>query len=639
MCGINGIVINKTEKHFPQAKSIIQTMNNDIIHRGPDSDGFFENHTENIAVFLGMRRLSIIDVEGGSQPFYSEDKSIVIVFNGEVYNFLILREELIKDGFTFISNSDTEVVLKMYEKYGVNCLSYLNGMFAFSIYDHRNRKVFIARDRVGEKPLYYYKDDKLLIWASELKSIKRNFDLGFEINKDALRLYFSLTFIPAPYTIYNNIFKLEPGCYLEYDLHKNTLVKNKYWDIVKPTDQSIISDYGSAKKAVKEILFDAVEKRMITDVPLGVFLSGGIDSSIVAAIMADVNQQKRINTFSIGFTDKRFDESERAALVANHIKSEHHLYILNYNDLIHSIDDIILNYDEPFADSSALPSYWISKQARRSVKVALTGDGGDEVFGGYNRYLIKYYSDKIQQFLPNKSLRKHLLNFVNWLPHEKENRNGIIARLKKMLNASGNDDLTNFSSIISLGFQNEELTQLFDSKNEAAISVLEFIRSFSDNYATFDSLKMMRYIDKNISLDGDMLVKVDRASMLASLECRAPFLDYRLFELSNRLPDAFLINKRLEKKKILRDTFEDLLPSGLFELPKKGFGVPVGQWLSSELREQLLKLSKREFIQQQGIFNYSCIENLISDHVAGRKDNTFKLWTFFCFQKWYIANM
>ena len=624
MCGINGIL---TLIPNPGITADIRLMNNQIIHRGPDDEGY-ELYEDRLA--MGMRRLSIIDLEHGHQPLFNESRDISIVYNGELYNFRELRAQLQLEGHTFHTSSDTEVVLRMYETWGAEMLSMLNGMFAFSIHDARKGELFIARDRFGEKPLYYFNDDSRFIWASELKSIIAVHPELKQISPDSLSLYLTLTYIPAPYTIYKDVKKLEPGKYLKVSTKDLTIKTESYWTTnIEPAEQ--LKDYSVTKKELRNLLFDSVEKRMVADVPLGVFLSGGVDSSIVAAVMSAVSG-KKINTFSVGFENKRYDESERAELAASHIGSVHHNAVLNYAEILDELDQIVLNYDEPYGDSSCLPTWFVSKHAAKQVKVALTGDGGDEVFGGYTKYLLHTYGKMYQDLAP-AFLQKALGKVVKSSLWKSSDTRSLSSKLKKMIEATGNDTATNHLNAVSLGFKPHELELLLKKPLPTDLS-----RFIPVHTANTDPLKLARDIDIKLSLEGDLLVKVDRASMLCSLECRAPFLDHRLAEFTNRIPDQFLI-KGNNKKRILKDTFEDLLPAGFFNSPKSGFEVPVSHWFRNELKTDLLHTLSDENCSEHGFFNYAYITSLLTEHIDGNIDHSYKLWSLYCFQKWHTSNI
>jgi asparagine synthase (glutamine-hydrolysing) len=626
MCGINGIV--SRENSFDLKSRILQ-MNTLINHRGPDDDGCFINSK----IAMGMKRLSIIDVKTGKQPIFNSDKSKVIVFNGEIYNYLDLKNILVQEGMSFNTHSDTEVVLKSYEKFKYDVSKKLNGMFAFSIFDIKNNEVFISRDRFGEKPLYYTMSGNEFLWSSELKSIIDQKPELKKISKKSLHLYLSLSYIPAPFTIYENIFKLEPGSNIILNTSTLDFKINKYWDIKKINKKDQFSNYSSSKKKLNDLLFDSVEKRMISDVPLGVFLSGGADSTIIASIMAKITNQK-IKTFNVSYKNKRYDESERARQISKHINSEHHEFKLNYNDLIDELDEIILNYDEPFADPSALPTYFISKKTSNYVKVALTGDGGDEIFGGYNKYLIHSYGKIYQKFIPKIVSKKILEPSLELFYNRNNDTKSFKTKIKKLLDSIGGDGLNNHLNIIQLSFKKEDLLKLynnfpsFDTNN-----ILKTSLNISSDFFKSD-LKTARYIDFKISLEGDLLTKVDRASMLNSLECRAPLLDYKLANFSYSIPDKFLI-KFGNKKRIFKDTFDYLLPKNYLNSPKSGFEVPIGDWIKNEIKNDFLETLSKENLSQHSFFNISYINLLIDQHLSTQTDHSWKLWTLYCFQKWY----
>jgi asparagine synthase (glutamine-hydrolysing) len=632
MCGINILV---TKENHSQLSKSISKMNDSIIHRGPDDDGIFIHDQ----VALGMRRLSIIDLVSGNQPILSENKNIIIVFNGEIYNYKEIQQNLIDNGFKFKTNSDTEVILKGYEFYGIDILKKLNGMFAFAIYDISKKKIYLSRDRLGEKPLFYYCDHKTMIFSSELKSlisILPDFKISkLKLSKPAINLYFSLSYIPSPHTIYSNVFKLEPGSYMTVDLSIFKIEHTKYWnidnsDIIQPT-----LDYTSAKLKIHDLLFDSVEKRMISDVPIGSFLSGGVDSSIITAIMAKISSSKSINTFSLVSKNKNFDESVRSNSVSKYLKTIHNPIFIEDDELLCYYENILANFDEPFGDSSAIPTFFISKESKKFVKVVLTGDGGDEVFGGYNRYLMPTLSKNYKQFIPKLIHNKIIKPTINSIKQTSDKR-GLLFKVKKLINGVGDSEFEDIINIMSLGYIDNE-RKLLLNKDYYSNTNDDLLKPLYDSADKMSLLNKSRYLDLLISLEGDMLTKVDRSSMLASLECRAPLLDHRIVEFSFQLPSDFLI-KNHNTKYILKDTFKHLLPKGLFDLPKCGFGVPVGEWLRNEFKDDLINLTNSDFLNEQDIFNPYYLQNLVNQHLCRTNDHTFKLWTVFCFQKWYKNN-
>jgi len=621
MCGINGNLIYEEKSLLED----INAMNNLIIHRGPDDDGVFFETNKSFSVALGMRRLSIIDLSNGNQPMNSVDEKVIIVFNGEIYNYKVLRSKLEARNITFKTNSDTEVILKMYLEFGVGSFSQLDGMFAFSIYDKRTNKLFITRDFFGEKPLYYSTVDENFIWGSELKSVKSQLKFYPEISKKGLELFFSLTYIPAPYTIYEGVYKLEPNKYIEYRIDKKQLSMHKLHK--KTKEPKFKGGFNNAKKTTKKLVEESVYSRSVSDVPIGTFLSGGVDSSIVSYCLAK-NTESKINTFSIGFEKKSFDETDKSRVIAKLINSNHHEFIINEKCLLSNLDNILENFDEPFADASALPTFLVSKKTSEHVKVALTGDGGDEVFGGYNKYYINNINKSYTNFLSKKT-HQFLKKMASPLLKTKDDNRGLRFKVRKAMDSI--DYNNNFYwNIISLGFKEHEINQLLKKQSNNIFEYYKKNLNLNESVSLYD----LRRIDKHVSLEGDMLVKVDRTSMLTSLECRAPFLNKKLWDFTNSLPDNYLIHKR-SKKYILKEAFKEVFPSNFLEKSKKGFGVPVGDWLRSFLKEELIHYTNKKFVEEQNLFNYPYIEKLINNHITGYEDNTFKVWSYYCFQKWY----
>ena len=487
MCGINGLIY-KTP--LIDIYSKINLMNNMITHRGPDDDGIY---TFDNCVAMGMRRLSIIDLSNGNQPMHNDAGDIVIVFNGEIYNYKVLKAELESSGTKFNTQSDTEVILRLYEKYGSNMLNKLNGMFAFSIHDKRKNQIFIARDRFGEKPLYYHYSNDKFVWASELKSIVTVFPELIQISHHALTLYFSLTYIPAPYSIYNDVFKLLPGHFLTINTQTFEKEVFEYWDINPTTEVDAGITYNAAQMQISDLLTESVEQRMIADVPLGVFLSGGVDSTIIAAIMANLSGQK-IKTFSVGYENKRYDESVRAKQIANHIGSEHHEYMLDYTHLLDKIDEIVINYDEPYADSSCLPTWFISSKTVQHVKVALTGDGGDEVFGGYNKYMLPSYRKKVKKYVPEFLDPILTSSTINKFLSRGDSKS-ILSKIRKVVNLLNEDTVSGHLGLMALGFRQQELNELLNTNTDFKL-LLKSNTSKID--ISGDELKQLRYLDKQI---------------------------------------------------------------------------------------------------------------------------------------------
>lgn len=621
MCGINGLISRQPNIEL---QKVLLEMNNVIIHRGPDQDGFFEDNSSDCKIGMAMRRLSIIDLSTGKQPIFSADNQKVIVFNGEIYNYKILKQDHLSE-YNFKTSSDTEVIIALYEKYGVKSFSLLDGMFAFSIYDKTVNKIFITRDFFGEKPLYYIKNNDSFIWASELKSIIKILPSKPPINKTALNLFLQLTYIPAPYTIYEDIHKLEANHYLEFNCvnfsYKIHTIEQTFKTYTKTTKEA-------ATKITHDLVQESVVSRSIADVSLGTFLSGGVDSSIVSLCLSQQSNAK-IETFSIGFDKKSFDETDKSRAVAKLINSNHHEFIISEKDLTVNIDEIILNFDEPFADSSALASYVVSKKTKGYVTVALTGDGGDEVFGGYNKYYMGKLNEKYTNFVPHSFHRSFAASMGNLL-ETKDDKRGYrfkTNRLMKAINYEGDF----YYNIISLGF-NENEARGFLKENYYKENPLSYYKNKIGNKNK--SLTDFRNIDLILSLEGDMLVKLDRTSMLTSLECRAPLLNKEIWNFTSQLPEDFLI-KGWDKKHILKESFKHYFPKNFLDKSKKGFGVPVGDWLRADLKNELLSYIDQNYLEKQNIFQFEVVSNLINNHIQGKIDNTFRVWTFFCFQKWY----
>ncbi|WP_299128708.1 asparagine synthase (glutamine-hydrolyzing) [uncultured Winogradskyella sp.] len=629
MCGINGFIA-KTSREAPKVKDILNTMNDLIIHRGPDEDGVFAEQSIDYTVGMAMRRLSIIDLSSGKQPIFSDDNQIVIVFNGEIYNYKILKSRLEAEGVNFKTSSDTEVILKAYEKHGVESFQWLDGMYGFSIYDKRINKLFIARDFFGEKPLYYTHTDNAFIWASELKSIIKTLDVTPNISKKGLNLYFRLTYIPAPHTIYENIYKLEANHYIAYDLNTHQTEIHKINNESQP--KTIDISFDDAKAKTKELVYNSVESRSIADVGLGTFLSGGVDSSIVSLCLSQATD-KKINTFSIGFKKASYDETDKSRVVADMIGSNHHEFIIDENDLKNNIHEILVNFDEPFSDTAALPTHLLSEKTREHVTVALTGDGGDEVFGGYNKYYIGKMNKKYTSVVP-KALHKTINKLSNKYLINKDDTRGKKFQINKLLNAINyNGDF--YWDIISLANTNNQLKEIMTENYYQN----DLFQEYKDTIGKqkIETLTDFRLVDKILSLEGGMLAKVDRTSMMTSLECRAPFLNREIWEFTNTLSESYLM-KGWNKKYILKEAFRDQFPDEFLEKGKSGFGSPTGDWLRQSLKKELESYIEPEMLKDQGIFNVDVITKLVKDHLDSKKDSTFRVWSFYCFQKWYKFN-
>lgn len=623
MCGISGFLSKDKIKDLPG----LENSNNNLQTRGPDASGNYSDEY----LFLGHRRLSIIDLNTGAQPMYSDDGMQVVVYNGEIYNFKKLRQELMIEGRVFNTESDTEVIIEGYLHWGLSLmLSKLEGMFAFALYDKSIEKLFIARDRFGEKPLYYFSTDTGFYFASELKAITQMLEKK-EIDITALNLYLTLTYIPAPYTIFQGVSKLLPGHFIELD--KNAEVKIvRYYSLEDQINSGVkYNSYESAKSDLRSLLFDSVRDRMISDVPLGSFLSGGIDSSIVTAIMAKISPDP-VHTFSIGFNEKAYDESSRASLVSKHLKTKHSSFIVDYKDLLDCADDAVDYFDEPFADSSAIPSYLVAKMASQYVKVVLTGDCADELFGGYEKYLAPYYAAKYSM-LPG-FIKSPVKALVGITPHNSYT-NVPLRKIKKLIRNSSESPFDLHYNFMSLGFNDINRFKLL--KADYDFGVKQLVKSTYNSLEGDSEMDKGFYTDVNWVLEGDMLTKVDRMCMRHSLEARVPFLDSAIVDASFRMPWQYKIEGS-NKKKILKETFADLLPKEVFSFKKKGFGVPLTLWFRNELKSELLQVLNTESIEKQGIFNSKYIQSLIDEHMSGKENHASQLWVLYVFQKWYFKN-
>lgn len=622
MCGICGFVNFDTQS---ADLKILQKMNEVLWHRGPDDEGF--QIVNNVA--LASRRLSIIDLSTGHQPISNEEKTIWFVFNGEIYNFKELRRLLIKKGHRFLTKTDTETIVHLYEEYGPRgCLKYLNGMFAFALYDKKEKILFLARDRLGKKPLYYAVFENTFIFGSELKAIIVHSKVKKELDFNSLNKYLTYEYVPTPGTIFKNIYKLEPGYYL---LIKNGVVKKyQYWDVQFKRDLENISGKEAAKK-LDYLLEESVKKRLEADVPLGVFLSGGVDSSTIAYYTTLF--KPKLHSFSIGFKESSFDESFYAKMASDYLQTNHHHKILSAKKAFSLIPEIFALLDEPLADPSIIPTFFLSKITREKVKVALSGDGGDEIFMGYDTFEANFWA-RFYELIPLK-IRKGLMQMlVNNLPTSFVNFS-FDFKAKKFI--TGFSYPLEVRHEIWLGSFPPEVRD--DLLTAGAWKEMKKSSLFEETLGYFKKVKsesfwqQMIYLYLKGYLEGDILVKTDRASMFNSLEVRSPFLDYKLVDFVNSLPIKYKFNF-LRRKYILKELMKGKLPEKIINRPKKGFGIPLAEWLTSEIKPLMLDVLVEKKIKKQGIFNYHYIQKLIDEHLAKKKDNRKLLWTLITFQLW-----
>jgi asparagine synthase (glutamine-hydrolysing) len=620
MCGIAGFIDIQSSSSLgrEQRADVLDRMCRVISHRGPDDQGTMLEP----GVALGMRRLSIIDVAGGHQPISGENDEVTIVFNGEIYNYRDLVPELESLGHKFRTKSDTEAIVHSYEQFGPACVSRLRGMFAFAIWDSRSRQLFIARDRVGKKPLYYsLLANGTLVFGSELKCLLEHPEVQTEVDLEALDAYFTLGYVPDPLSIFTNIYKLPPGHHL---IFKDGKVKvEEYWDF-KFDHVASLSEEECATE-VRRLLDESVKVRLVSEVPLGAFLSGGVDSSTVVGLMAG-HMSQPVKTFSIGFNEDSYNELKYARLTAEKFGTDHHEFFVT-PEICNVVDDLVRHFDEPFADSSAIPTFMVSKLAREHVTVALSGDGGDELFAGYTRYAIEKKREgfaRVPAFL-----RQGVMQPVSrLLPHNAKGRNFIhnvaLDPADRFL-----DSMSIFTSLNKELLYAGDMRQFLKKKNR----FVDF-QQLAGRVKTGSATDELLYIDSKTYLPGDILTKVDRMSMAASLEARAPLLDHKLIDFVTTIPAALKL-KGLETKYIMKKAVADLVPAEILNRPKQGFGVPIQEWINRQLRARIrdelanLTSGHRDYIDQ----NY--VQVLLDEHDRGRRDHSMSLWALFMFQLWH----
>jgi asparagine synthase (glutamine-hydrolysing) len=613
MCGIAGFYLLDTAAELP----VLRGMCDRIRHRGPDDEGF---HLDG-GCGIGMRRLSIIDLNTGHQPISNEDRSAWVVFNGEIYNYQELRQDLIAQGHHFRTNSDTETLIHLYEQEGVDGIQRLRGMFASAIWDARRRELLLVRDRLGKKPLYYAALKQGIYFASELKCFQ-NLNIPFELDMDALRLYFQFGYLPEPATPFKAVRKLPPGGWMIFDSDGN-IRKDRYWRLPVPAETAPPNlSYGEACSKLRDLFDESVRIRMVADVPLGAFLSGGIDSSSVVASMA-LQSPEPIKTFSIGFEEASFNELPFARMVADRYRTDHHEIVVR-PDSIALVSTLVKHLDEPFADSSAIPTHIVSEFTARHVKVALTGDGGDELFAGYRSFFDIARLESLNR-VPGV-LRWALRKTADALPYSAFGKNYL-----RMITEPTPLDRYFESNYVPFYLRKALLTPEWMLPAEAGF----LQKALSDFLAPGSTtLTQALYFEATAKLTGDMLVKVDRMSMASSLEVRCPLLDHKLAEFAAILAPKWKMNDRGVGKAILIDALGDRLPPSLLSRPKMGFGVPIGIWFRGPLRTFLRDhLTSSQFLNR-GIVNPEFLEQLIVEHESGRRNNDIRLWTLLMLELW-----
>ena len=628
MCGIAGTIGPTAALAGAPALEIIKRMCDVIEHRGPDDWGFRVESLDEFTLAIGMRRLSIIDVAGGRQPISNEDGTVWIVFNGEIYNYRELREDLIARGHRFATRSDTETIVHLYEEEGERCVERLRGMFSFAIWDARDRSLTLARDRVGKKPAHYALADGALVFGSEIKSLLLHPAVKREVSPEAIAAYLTFGYVPDPQTAFKGVYKLPPGHTLTF---KDGRVRTRcYWNF-NYRGESVAAAQPSADEYVerlRELLAESVRVRLESEAPLGAFLSGGIDSSAVAALMAR-EAGRRIKTFSIGFGEAEFDELRYARITANLLGADHHEFVVT-PDLCGLAEEIIWHHDEPFADVSSIPTYLMSKMAREHVTVVLSGDGGDEVFGGYERYVIDRRREKFEM-IPSFLRRGLLLRLSRAMPPG--------AYGKRYLGVNSRDAGPRYVSLIS-HFDMEDRKSLLSEDFLAALNGYSpesaFERIFEEPVSSA-RLDRQMYLDGKTNLPGDILVKVDRMSMAHSIEARSPLLDHRLIEFAQTIPASLKLartNGRWESKYILKRAVEGLIPDEIIHRPKQGFDAPIKYWLNREMKEMTHDLLTSSRARQSGYFNPKAVASLLQEHNRGTRDNAHSLWALLMLEIW-----
>ncbi|RKX59398.1 MAG: asparagine synthase (glutamine-hydrolyzing) [Thermodesulfobacteriota bacterium] len=618
-------------------EKIIISMRDTMTHGGPDDAGFYIDDYCNLA--LGHRRLSILDLSPlGHQPM--EFDNLVIVYNGEIYNFREIRKELEKEGYTFRSNSDTEVILKAFHKWGLDCVHKFRGMFAFAIWDKKNKRLILCRDRIGVKPLYWYYKDGLFMFSSELKAFHNHPKFQKKINLESLVLFLQYGYITAPYSIFENTYKLEPGHFLIIKKDR-TLKKEKYWDVedffIKGSQERekwIKRSEEDLSEELESILKESFKLRLVSDVPVGMFLSGGIDSSTICALLT--KEGIKLKTFTIGFYEKDYNEAEHAKKIANYLGTEHIELYCTPKEAFEIIPKLPELYDEPFGDSSAIPTYLVSKLARSQVKVSLSADGGDEQFCGYTRYWLINQSNKLSK-LPIRKVISKILDIIS-----PELANKFYTKLKFLLPKYTNFrdkyiKLRNVLKVDSLLSQYDLALKYFLSEDLEHLGIkidknmLWKIKELKNHY--LDKLSFWMLFDLKTYLPDDIMVKVDRATMGVSLEGREPFLDHKLVEWTSMLPSEFKY-KNGKSKYLLRKVLYKYIPSELLERPKQGFGIPIYEWFKKDLKDLYLEYLSENRIREGGIFEPKEVNRLLNDYLNNREVNHNKLWLLFIFEQW-----
>jgi asparagine synthase (glutamine-hydrolysing) len=625
MCGIAGFVDlwdRRSALRAEERNQILQNMTDVIRYRGPDDSGAMIKD----GVALGMRRLAIIDLAGGHQPISGEDGSATVIFNGEIYNFKELQPQLEAHGHKFQTRSDTEAIVHAYEQYGTACVDHLRGMFAFAIWDDKQRSLFLARDRAGEKPLYYtLTSTGTLVFGSELKSLLEHPSVSRDTSAESLDAYFSLGYVPDPLSIFKDIKKLPPGHILTFS--DGRLSVKQYWDFTYESNGNRRREEDYIEE-LREMLDEAVRIRLVSDVPLGAFLSGGVDSSTVVALMAR-HMTQPVKTFSIGFLEDSYNELRYARLAAKKFGTDHHEFFVT-PEICDVVDELAWHFDEPFADSSAIPTYVVSKLAREHVTVVLSGDGGDELFAGYTRYVTERKRRKFGM-LPRRIRQGLMQPLSRNLPHGAWGRNFLHNVALDPIDRYF-DNVSIFTGLNKRSLYTPDFYQVLGSPSAVGLTFQEY----SDSVGTNALLDALLYIDSKTYLPGDILTKVDRMSMAVSLEARVPLLDHKLIDFVTRIP-ASMKMAGLETKHLFKRAVADLVPEEVLNRPKQGFGVPIQQWINQQLRERIRDTLTDSRFRERGIISAQYTDVLLDEHERGRRDHSMALWSLLMLELWHQA--
>lgn len=636
MCGITGAAWTRDRE--PLDQSVLARMMTAIKHRGPDAEGFYYSPKDSgPGAALGFRRLSIIDLAGGQQPLANEDRTVWIVFNGEIYNYRELRPVLESQGHRFRTDSDTETIVHLYEQYGTDCVRHLRGMFAFALWDERNRRLFLARDRMGQKPLFYRQEADRFLFASELKSLLQVPNVPRKLHPPALDAYLLYQYVPYPMCILEGYNKLPPAHWATYE--NGQLHIERYWH--PPFEEEFpvadVSKNASAwtperwRRELRQTLTEAVKLRLRSDVPLGAFLSGGVDSTIITGLMQEQSASP-VHTFSIGFPVAQFDERSYARQAAAHLGTEHHEAIVK-PEALDILPKLIWHYDEPFADSSAIPTMYLSEMTRQHVTVALSGDGGDELFAGYDRYQAVALGSRID------SLPRFLKNALTWKHWQKipasVRQKSFRRRLKRLISALGKPPEKRYLTWISI-FDDDRRLPLYTEEFRRRLAGFEadaFLLKAYEACPNRDFVTRTTATDVLTYLPCDILTKVDVASMAVGLEARSPFMDHHVVELAARMPMELKMHHR-RGKQILLETFGDLLPPAIQKRRKMGFGVPLDSWFRGELKPLLEEKLLNPKALSRGYFQPEMVQRLVEEHQSGQFDHSYRLWSLLCFEEW-----